>query len=707
MYPSIEELESLAGRNDFVWHQRFDLGSGVMTPGANDIGWLLQKAGVPEDLSGKSVLDIGTTNGGAAFLAERRGAYRVVAVDIYDDEWFGFRAIKEALRSRVEFKRSSIYELPTLLQTQFDYVFFFEVIYHLRHPLLALDNVRLLTRQTAWIEGAIADAELGDKAGDAVAYYFRANEYKSDATNWFLPSISCLTDWCLSSGLKPTRVASWPDSAPERVVIQVDVAEPEYLDCSYELPLTVVVEKAVRGKQESVSRLPVSRPDEQTYRPPCEGPGEQFRTQRRSAHFVIIGDVGGKETYHVGDEAMLEANLECLRAHIPDVSFTTVSADPDWTASLYGVGSVLPLGFPTNQSGWAGSYDALLAWAIQCAEGVNGLVRAADAENNVGLETSAVPEGFTERCSTLLQELKSSDGLVISGGGNLCSSWPHLFYERVALISMAQRLGKRVVVLGQTLGPHLTPPEYRLLAEALCSTDLVVVREYPSYDLAAAMGVPSERLLYALDDAFLMSSQPANIPGPVGDLIGSQQEWIAVTFAAFVDPRGGPPEIKLLADQLAQVQEHTGAALVFIPHAGAAHGSFADETVASALAEHLGSSFFVLNLRLAAEVRWITQRASMVISNRYHPLVFGSSGQVPCLGLYSDHYTEVKILGILDHVGLRDWGLSIQSALEGELAARSIDLWSRRKQIRALLAANAQQRQWHHEERTRKILAAL
>jgi tRNA (mo5U34)-methyltransferase len=242
LYPSKGEVEALASRNDFVWHQRFDLGHGVVAPGASDIGWLLQTAGVPDNLSGKSVLDIGTTNGGAAFLAERRGADPVVAVDICDDDWFGFRAIKEVLRSRVEFKRASIYDLPSLIHEQFDLVFFLGVLYHLRHPLLALDNVRLLTRQTAWIESAVADDQLGSGKDDPLTYFFRLNEFKSDGTNWFVPSVRCLRDWCQSSGLEPTRVTSWPESAPSRAVIETRPTEPEYRKVSYEQPLTVVVD---------------------------------------------------------------------------------------------------------------------------------------------------------------------------------------------------------------------------------------------------------------------------------------------------------------------------------------------------------------------------------------------------------------------------------------------------------------------------------
>jgi len=77
--PSEKAAREFLADADFIWHQRFELVPGVDTPGENDIVGLIDSAGIPADLSGKSALDLGTTNGGAAFELERRGAERVVA----------------------------------------------------------------------------------------------------------------------------------------------------------------------------------------------------------------------------------------------------------------------------------------------------------------------------------------------------------------------------------------------------------------------------------------------------------------------------------------------------------------------------------------------------------------------------------------------------------------------------------------------------
>jgi len=229
----------LANRTDIIWHQRFELAPGVFTPGHNDVGFLASAAGLPDELHGETVLDIGTTNGGVAFELERRGAGRVLAVDILDADVFGFNAIRALLDSSVEHLQASVYELPEILGEQFDHVLFMGVLYHLRHPLLALDNVRRLTRRCAYVESAICDAELPQIAGESAARFYRRGELANDPTNWFSPTFTALTDWCISCGLEPFHVTSWPEGAPTRAMVSARPAPgaPEWQAISYELPL--------------------------------------------------------------------------------------------------------------------------------------------------------------------------------------------------------------------------------------------------------------------------------------------------------------------------------------------------------------------------------------------------------------------------------------------------------------------------------------
>jgi tRNA (mo5U34)-methyltransferase len=240
--PSSEEARTFVNRASFIWHQRFELVPGVETPGAHAIDYLFDLGRFPKDLNGKRVLDIGTSNGGAAFLMERRGAERVVAIDIYPPEWFGFEAIKQFLGSSVEYVQGTVYDLGRLSGGhRFDYVLFWGVLYHLRHPLLALDEVRsvLAPDGRVDIETAVADDELGAVRDLPVARFYRHDELAADPSNWFAPTVACLEDWCGSAGLEPVRTEVSGEGQGKRclMVARRTAADAEYAMISYEVPL--------------------------------------------------------------------------------------------------------------------------------------------------------------------------------------------------------------------------------------------------------------------------------------------------------------------------------------------------------------------------------------------------------------------------------------------------------------------------------------
>lgn len=139
------------------WWHSIDLGNGYITPGAIPLAEMQANFAylqLPEDLTGKRVLDIGCWDGFYSFECERRGA-EVVAVDCWRPQ--GFFLAHEALQSRVQFHELSVYELSREQLGSFDIVLFLGVLYHLRHPLLALERVCEMTHEFALIETHVID----------------------------------------------------------------------------------------------------------------------------------------------------------------------------------------------------------------------------------------------------------------------------------------------------------------------------------------------------------------------------------------------------------------------------------------------------------------------------------------------------------------------------------------------------------------------
>src|SRR4051812_40091849 len=96
---------------------------------------------LPEDLAGKSVLDIGCNAGFYSLEMKRRGADRVLGVDFDERYLEQARFAAEVRGVDIEFRQLSVYDVGSLGE-KFDLVIFMGVLYHLRHPLLALDLIR-------------------------------------------------------------------------------------------------------------------------------------------------------------------------------------------------------------------------------------------------------------------------------------------------------------------------------------------------------------------------------------------------------------------------------------------------------------------------------------------------------------------------------------------------------------------------------------
>lgn len=138
------ELQRLKGD----WHSPIDLGHGVITKGKmtqRRFARRLRLMQIPEDLRGKTVLDIGAWDGFFSFEFERRGA-RVLAIDVWsEDALANFLFAREKVGSKVDYRKVDVHDLNPKDLGTFDIVFLAGVLYHLRYPLIALERVRSVT----------------------------------------------------------------------------------------------------------------------------------------------------------------------------------------------------------------------------------------------------------------------------------------------------------------------------------------------------------------------------------------------------------------------------------------------------------------------------------------------------------------------------------------------------------------------------------
>jgi tRNA (mo5U34)-methyltransferase len=128
--------------SEAYWFHRIKLFPDLVTSGWSDPEKeKLPHFGLPKDMSGLRVLDIGCAEGYFSFEAERRGAKEVVAIDSFPDSVRRFNICRNALGSKATAYLCNVYDVSARAFGTFDVVFFFGVLYHLRHPLLALEKI--------------------------------------------------------------------------------------------------------------------------------------------------------------------------------------------------------------------------------------------------------------------------------------------------------------------------------------------------------------------------------------------------------------------------------------------------------------------------------------------------------------------------------------------------------------------------------------
>ena len=196
------------------WWHSIDLGDGRITPGAHKIEELrdnFAKFQLPE-LKGKRVLDIGCWDGFYSFEAERLGA-EVVSVDCWRPE--KYFVAHEALKSKAEFHELSVYEVTKEKLGAFDVVFFLGVLYHVKHPLLALEQVCEVTRDLAIIETHQIDNLFDTK--HPVMEFYEMDQLGGQYDNWWGPNIECLIQMTRTAGFVRVEVLRRQDT---RVVIK-------------------------------------------------------------------------------------------------------------------------------------------------------------------------------------------------------------------------------------------------------------------------------------------------------------------------------------------------------------------------------------------------------------------------------------------------------------------------------------------------------
>jgi tRNA (mo5U34)-methyltransferase len=245
---SMSATQDLQARADALpWFHSIDLGNGVRTHG---IAMETVTEDQLPDLEGRTVLDIGAWDGLYSFLAERKGATRVVSLDHYawgvdiparDNYWAecrtagtlpdhskdlgefwrpdlpgqaSFNFARKALDSNVEPVVGDFMTIDLDSLGTFDIVLYLGVLYHIKDPLTALERVRRVTKELAVIETEAL--RLDGLETMSLVEFFAGSEVNNDFGNWYVPTLPALHALCRAAGFSEVRTIAGPIGPPSR-----------------------------------------------------------------------------------------------------------------------------------------------------------------------------------------------------------------------------------------------------------------------------------------------------------------------------------------------------------------------------------------------------------------------------------------------------------------------------------------------------------
>lgn len=314
---------------------------------------------------------------------------------------------------------------------------------------------------------------------------------------------------------------------------------------------------------------------------------------------LIIGDVGPVDgVFHVGDEAMTERAIAELRSrgwqHI-----TVISANPDDTSRRYSVDSV---------------------------------------------STSDVARADEDQSDILSGILADSDLVVVAGGGNLNDFWPGHVDLRLRVCEAASEQLVDIVITGQGLGPFCTERGQERVRRLLDTARLVGVRDPQSHALCVEWGLSADKVFVGVDDAYERLSDFSGVSPGLPDT--TPPKYAVASFTQWHGGLSSPEEhLEVCVQLVKELNVVTDLPVLLVPQEGSlsdarVHDVALHDQIEAVLGANIAKS---LAISAPTTCRELIRQSQMVLSSRFHPVVFAMAEAVPALGVVVDHYSYAKL----------------------------------------------------------------
>ncbi|KKS43547.1 hypothetical protein A3H03_03200 [Candidatus Kuenenbacteria bacterium RIFCSPLOWO2_12_FULL_42_13] len=349
---------------------------------------------------------------------------------------------------------------------------------------------------------------------------------------------------------------------------------------------------------------------------------------------LILADVGqgGNNWYHIGDEAMFLRNYNVIKKHYSNSQITLLSR----SKSRQG----LDIKEEINDLFPRGCVGRLILFISLCVQFLSYHTLHLFLKSKVG---------------EMAKLINRHDLLLISGGGNLNSLFPAYLYNRTIILLLAKMLDKPVIATGQTIGPISNLRDSLLIKIILRHIDRFVLRDRKfSISTIPKSNQYRKRISFSVDDAyFLEYMSDLDISGVVtmGTFnIGiSLRDWDSDDLYAKV----------LLA--LNHLAKNSGKKLkiYLIPHIFDKDNRCDLEKMRNIFVGKIDCEIVPITYQIISEspsgrpeevVHALTGLMDIVISSRYHGIIFALSQNIPVVGVYENDYYRAKTEGAFDWI---------------------------------------------------------
>jgi len=355
--------------------------------------------------------------------------------------------------------------------------------------------------------------------------------------------------------------------------------------------------------------------------------------------YFVIGDIRGKSGYHLGDEAMFEGALSYVARILPGYEPVVLSWNPEEVADLYRVRAVRR---------YASSKKA--KWIL--VHLYNLFISATYRITGRWLHVSVF------RSTEAIRSMAQSAFVLHTGSGSW-HNWGRTWYLLDIWIYLwcASLLRVPVLIVSQSLGPFETNSLRKwattLLAKWTLARDnvrLITVRDRLwSYEFVSSIrsrGITG----YALDDSVWIN--PASDQQVSEFLLacglGDASPFMIVSLTPASSGVAGAHVASALD---AFLEKHAELHALFVPHVWPRADISVHDSVISRM-KHKQRAVAARSFCDAGLLRGLTRRARLVLSARYHGVVFACLERVPAVAYAVNPVRHRKMCGVIDMLGV-------------------------------------------------------